>query len=51
MITKEVREWLDKVKRKQYSYEDATSLLLNISPYLTREELIFIKSKIEDACK
>ena len=49
MITKEVREWLDKVKRKQYSYGDAMSEFARFSSFLTREEMKMIKSKIEEA--
>ena len=43
MLTREVREWLDKVKRKQYSYEDAMYEFARFSSYLTREEMIMIK--------
>ena len=39
MITREVSEWLDKVKRKQYSYEDAMSEFAYFSSFLTREEI------------
>lgn len=46
MITKEVREWMEKVNRNQYSYNDAMSELIRFAPYLTREELKMIKSKI-----
>lgn len=48
MITKEVREWLEKVKRRQYSYEDAMYEFMRFSSFLTREELKMIKSKIEE---
>ena len=51
MITKEVREWLQKVERRQYSYDDAMYELVQFSSYLTREELKFIKQKITDAYK
>ncbi len=47
MITKEVREWIEKVKRGQYSYNDAMEELMRFAPYLTREELKMIKSKID----
>lgn len=49
MITKEVREWLQKVERKQYSYNDAMYEFMRFSPFLTREEMKFIKAKIEQA--
>lgn len=51
MITREVREWLTKVERKQYSYEDAMSEFLRFTSFLTREEMKMIKSKIEEAYK
>lgn len=47
MITKEVREWIEKVKRGQYSYNDSMEELMRFAPYLTREELKMIKSKID----
>lgn len=47
MITREVREWMEKVKRGQYSYQDAMEEFIRIAPYLTREELKMIKSKID----
>ena len=49
MITKEVREWLQKVERKQYSYNDAMYEFLRFSSFLTREEMKMLKNKIEDA--
>ena len=48
MLTREVREWLKKVERNQYSYEDAMYEFMQFSRYLTREELIMIKNKIEN---
>ncbi len=50
MITREVREWLDKVKRKQYSYNDAMYEFMRFSSFLTREEMKMIKTKIQEAC-
>jgi len=47
MITKEVREWIEKVERGQYSYEDAMYEFSNFAKYLTREELKLIKEKLE----
>ena len=51
MITREVREWLEKVKRRQYSYEDAMYEFMRFSSFLTREEMKMIKSKIEESYK
>ena len=47
MITREVREWMEKVQRGQYSYNDAMEEFMRFAPYLTREELKMIKSKID----
>lgn len=51
MITREVREWLGKVQRKQYSYDDAMYEFNRHAKYLTREELKLLKSRIEEAYK
>lgn len=51
MITREVREWLERVKRNQYSYEDAMQEFAHFAAYLTREEMKLIKTKIEEAYK
>lgn len=51
MLTREVREWLVKVERKQYSYDDAMHEFMCFAPYLTREELKQIKNKIETCYK
>lgn len=48
MLTREVREWMQKVERGQYSYEDAMCEFMRFSPYLTREEMIMIKNKLSD---
>lgn len=47
MITKEVREWLQKVERRQYSYDDAMYEFMRFSSFLTREEMKMIKTKLE----
>ena len=39
MLTREVREWLQKIERRQYSYDDAMYEFLRFAPYLTREEM------------
>lgn len=49
MITREVREWLNKVERKQYSYDDAMYEFMRFSSFLTREEMKLIKTKIEES--
>lgn len=49
MITREVREWLEKVQRRQYSYDDAMYEFLRFSSFLTREEMKIIKAKIEES--
>lgn len=51
MLTREVREWMDKVNRGQYSYEDAMSEFVRFSSFLTREEMKMIKSKLEESLK
>ncbi len=49
MITREVREWLEKVQRRQYSYDDAMYEFMRFSSFLTREEMKMIKAKIEES--
>ena len=49
MITREVREWLQKVERKQYSYDDAMYEFMRFSSFLTREEMKMLKNKIEES--
>lgn len=51
MITKEVREWLEKVQRKQYSFDNAMYEFMHFTNYLTREEMNFLKSKLEEVYK
>ena len=45
MLTKDVREWLQKVERKQYSYEDAMYEFVRFSPYLTIQEMKQLKNR------
>lgn len=47
MLTKEVREWICKVERGQYSYEDAMNEFIRFSRFLTNEEIITIKNKLK----
>lgn len=49
MLTREVREWMEKVQRRQYSYEDAMYEFMRFSSFLTREEMKMIKHKIEES--
>lgn len=51
MLTREVREWMQKVERKQYSYNDAMYKFMQFAPILTKEELKMIKSRLEDSYK
>lgn len=51
MLTREGREWMEKVQRGQYSYDDAMYEFMRFSAFLTREEIKMIKSKIENSYK
>ncbi len=51
MLTKEVREWLQKVQRNQYSYDDAMYEFLRFASFLTREEMRMLKQKLEESYK
>ena len=51
MITKEVREWMQKVERMQYNYDDAISEFMRMSSFLTKEEIKMIKNKLEYSYK
>ena len=51
MITREVREWIQKVERRQYSYNDAMYMFSQFASYLTRDELKLIKQKLENSYK
>ena len=44
MLTREVREWLQKIERRQYSYDDAMYEFLRFAPYLTR---YFIRGRFD----
>ena len=48
MMTKEVREWMQKVERGQYSNEDATQEFLRFASFLTREEMKMIKDRLKN---
>ena len=47
MMTREVREWIQKVERGQYSYDDAMYEFMRFSAFLTREEMKMLKSRLE----
>lgn len=47
MLNKEVNEWLKKVERGQYSYQDAIAEFMRFSSFLTREEMKQIKHRLE----
>ena len=49
MITRQVREWMDKVQRRQYSYDDAMQEFINLSKILTKEEILMVKKKLENS--
>ncbi len=49
MITREVREWLEKTKRGQYSYSDAMNELIHFVSFLTKEEMKMLKSKLKES--
>ena len=49
MLTREVREWIQKVERRQYSYNDAMYEFMRFAKYLTKEELRQLKSKLEES--
>lgn len=49
MLTKDVRNWIKKVETKQYSYNSALEEFINISKYLTKEELIQIKKILKNS--
>ena len=51
MLTREVREWLQKVERRQYSYDDAMYEFMCFSSYLTKEELKQLKNHLEQCYK
>ena len=51
MLTREVREWLQKVERGQYSHSDAIDEFLHFLPYLTKGEAMMLKSKLEQCYK
>ena len=51
MLTREVREWLQKVERRQYSYEDAMYEFARFTQYLTVQEMKQLKHRLEQSYK
>ena len=51
MITKKVNDWIRKVETGNYSYHDIVEQFGEISKYLTKEELIQIKKRLEKRIK
>lgn len=51
MLTKEVREWIQKVERRQYSYDGAIYEFMSFAHYLTKEELKQLKNRLENEYK
>ena len=51
MLTTEVREWMLKVERGQYSYQDALEEFVRFSSYLTVPEMKMLKLKLEENCR
>lgn len=51
MLTRDVREWIQKVDRRQYSYEDAMYEFMHFAHYLTKEELVNLKNKLKESYK
>ena len=51
MLTREVREWIQKVERKQYSYDDAMYEFTRFAPYLIKEELKQLKNRLQNSYK
>ena len=51
MMTREIREWIQKVECGRYRYEDAMFEFSRFASYLTRDELKLIKQKLENSYK
>ena len=48
MLTREVRQWIEKVERNQYSYDDAMYEFIRLSKFLTKEEILQLKKRLEN---
>lgn len=51
MLTREVREWIQKVQRGQYSYEDAMFEFKNFATFLTIEEIRQLSNILKSSYK
>ena len=51
MLTREIREWIQKVERGQYSYDDAIYEFMRFSSFLTKEEMKMIKQRLSNSYK
>ena len=51
MITKEVNDWIKKVKTKNYSSWDIMEEFSNFSKYLTKEDLEHVKKRLNATIK
>lgn len=47
MITKEVNEWIKKAQCGMYSADDVMEEFARIAKYLTKEEILMIKRKLQ----
>mgnify|MGYP002460412736 CR=1 FL=1 len=51
MITKEVNEWIRKVEQGNYSSWDIMEEFTKFHKYLTKEEVVQIKNRLEKSLK
>lgn len=51
MMTKEVNDWIKKVETKNYSSWDIMEEFARISKYLTKEEIIQVKNRLNNSIK
>ncbi len=51
MITREVNEWIRKAECGMYSADDVMEEFARIMKYLTKEEVILIKRRLENSIR
>ena len=51
MITREVNEWIRKAECGMYSADDVMEEFARIMRYLTKEEVIMIKKRLESSIR
>lgn len=51
MITKEVNDWLKKVETRNYSYWEIMEEFSKFHKYLTKDEVLHIKKRLESSIK